>query len=148
MEKLRIAETYDHFFETVQSDPVNRRARQHLSYVAMSNTTQPWIVNTEIVTMHPTAEAGLPHTRPPNIICIPAYYPDEHLPKTLAHEFIHIDQRRRLYKWNSYFEKGSFFFYDRDGNFLSHAKSFVGSNNVFSIMNVNDVFIEHIKKYI
>jgi len=41
--------------------------------------------------------------------------------------------------WNSYFEKGSFFFYDRDENFLSHAKSLVGSNNVFSIMNVNDI---------
>lgn len=41
--------------------------------------------------------------------------------------------------WNSYFEQGSFFFYDRDGNFLSNAKNLVGSNNVFSIMNVNDV---------
>ena len=41
--------------------------------------------------------------------------------------------------WNCFFEKGNLFFYDRDENFLSHSKSFVGSNNVFSIMNVNDV---------
>ncbi len=105
MEKLRIAETYDNFFEKIRADPVNRRARQHLSYVPMSETTEPWIVNTEIVSMHPTAEAGLPHTRPPNLICIPAYYPEEHLQHTLAHEFVHIDQRRRLYKWNAFFER-------------------------------------------
>jgi predicted O-methyltransferase YrrM len=41
--------------------------------------------------------------------------------------------------WNCFFEKGNLFFYDRDENFLSHSKSFVGSNNVFSIMNVNDI---------
>lgn len=46
--------------------------------------------------------------------------------------------------WNCFFEKGNFFFYDRDENFLSNAKSLVGHNNVFSLMNVNDV--ESIKK--
>ena len=105
MEQLAKAETYDHFLEFVRSDPVNALARQRLSYSAMDPTTQPWLLNTEIVTMHPTAEAGLPHTRPPNLICIPKYYPEERLEHTLAHELIHIDQRRRKYKWDAFFER-------------------------------------------
>lgn len=105
MEKLHIAETYDHFLESIRNDPVNRKAREHLSYTPMTNETKPWILNTEIVTMHPTAEAGLPHTRPPNLICMPIYYPEERMNETLNHEFIHIDQRRRKYKWDAFFER-------------------------------------------
>jgi hypothetical protein len=105
MEKLATAETYDHYFQSIQNDPVNRKARQHLFYGATSEITQPWLLNTEIVTMHPTAEAGLPHTRPPNLICMPQYFPQERMAMTLAHELIHIDQRRRKYKWNAFFER-------------------------------------------
>ncbi len=105
MEKLQEAETYDHFFTKIRDDPVNHLARQPLSYTAMNQTTQPFLLNTEIVTMHPTAEAGLPHTRPPNLICMPLYYPDSRKQTTLYHELIHIDQRRRKYKWNAFFER-------------------------------------------
>jgi hypothetical protein len=105
MDKLRTAEKLDHYFETIENSPINRNARNSLFYGAMSNTTQPWLLNTEIVTMHPTAEAGLPHTRPPNLICMPQYFPEERMSNTLAHELVHIDQRRRKYKWNAYFER-------------------------------------------
>lgn len=105
MEKLQNAETYDHFFQQIYSDPVNKAARDSLSYVAMSSQTKPYLLNTEIVTMHPTAEAGMPHTRPPNLICMPLYYPDSRMKETLQHELIHIDQRRRRYKWNAFFEQ-------------------------------------------
>ena len=105
MEKLFQAESYDNFFHKIQADPVNSLARQNLSYVAMKQDTQPYLLNTEIVTMHPTAEAGLPHTRPPNLICMPMYYPESRLKETLQHELIHIDQRRRKYVWNDFFER-------------------------------------------
>lgn len=105
MEKLQVAETYDHYFETIQGSPLNAKARQHLFYGATNDRTQPYLLATEIVTMHPTSEAGLPHTRPPNLICIPQYYPQEFLKETLPHELVHIDQRRRKYKWNAYFER-------------------------------------------
>lgn len=105
MDKLQEAETYDHFFRKVASDPMNSAARENLSYIAMSEITKPYLLNTEIVSMHPTAEAGLPHTRPPNIICIPMYYPQSRMQTTLQHELIHIDQRRRKYKWDVFFEK-------------------------------------------
>ncbi len=105
MDKLRTAEEYDHYFGKIQADPLNKKARENLFYSVMSNSTQPYLLETEILTMHPTAEAGLPHTRPPNLICIPIYYPEERLKETLPHELIHIDQRRRKYKWNAYFER-------------------------------------------
>jgi hypothetical protein len=105
MDKLAEAETYDHYFQKISQDPLNKKAREHLSYSAMMERTQPFLLATEIVTMHPTAEAGLPHTRPPNIICMPAYYPQERVQETLHHELIHVDQRRRPYKWNAFFEK-------------------------------------------
>lgn len=105
MEKLQEAEQNDHFFKKVQSDPVNAKAREHHSYVAMSETTKPYLLGTEIVTMHPTAEAGMPHTRPPNFICMPIYFPEERLPRTLIHELIHVDQRRRRFKWDAFFER-------------------------------------------
>lgn len=105
MEKIVEAEQYDHFFAKIRSDPINARARQNLSYIPMQVNTQPWLLNTEIITLHPTAEAGMPHTRPPNLICMPQYYPSERIQQTLAHELIHVDQRRRPYKWNAFFEK-------------------------------------------
>lgn len=105
MQKLQEAERYDNYFTRIQADPLNSKARESLFYAAMSQETKPYLLGTEIVTMHPTAEAGLPHTRPPNLICIPIYYPEERLKETLPHELIHIDQRRRRIKWDSYFEQ-------------------------------------------
>lgn len=105
MDKLAYAESQDHYFEEIKNSPINKKARETLFYGAMSNETKPWLLQTEIVTMHPTAEAGLPHTRPPNLICMPAYFPEERMAHTLAHELVHIDQRRRKYKWNAYFER-------------------------------------------
>lgn len=105
MEQLAKAERMDHFFEQIKGSPVNRRAREPLSYVSMSEQTEPYLLNTEIVTMHPTAEAGMPHTRPPNLICMPKYFPDEQKEHTLHHELIHIDQRNRRYKWDAFFER-------------------------------------------
>lgn len=105
MEKLAIAETYDHYFQTIANDPLNKKARESLFYAAVSEETKPWLLNTQIVTMHPTAEAGLPHTRPPNLICMPQYFPEDRMPTTLAHELVHVDQRRRKYKWDAYFER-------------------------------------------
>ena len=105
MEKLQAAEQIDQYFFSISNDVLNKKARETLFYGAVSEKTDPWLLDTEIVTMHPTAEAGLPHTRPPNIICMPQYYPTDRINQTLAHELIHVDQRRRKYKWDAYFER-------------------------------------------
>ncbi len=105
MYSLKEAESLDRFFERVKENPTNSLARQNLSYLPVKNYTEPWIENTEILTMNPTAEAGMPHTRPPNIICMPLYFPDSRRTETLAHEFVHIHQRRNVDKWNRFFQK-------------------------------------------
>ena len=105
MLKLEKAERLDSFFYKVSKDSLNQRARQHHSYSPFSQTVEPWWSSTDIVTMHPSAEAGLPHTRPPNVICMPVYYPEHLREETLKHELVHIDQRRRKDTWNTLFEK-------------------------------------------
>ena len=52
-----------------------------------------------IIWMAPSAEAGMPHTRAPDLVCLPAYYPTEQLAKTILHESIHVDQRKNPMKW-------------------------------------------------
>lgn len=105
MQELRNAEIIDRFFDVVKNDPVNSLARKNLSYTAFNENVDPWFGNTVIVTMHPSAEGGMPHTRPPNIICMPVYYPDSRKEETLKHEYIHIDQRRRKSVWDNFFRK-------------------------------------------
>jgi len=105
MYQLREAEQFDTFFARVKENPLNRLARENLSYLPAKNYTEQWLGNTEIVTMNPTAEAGMPHTRPPNIICMPLYFPDTKKQETLAHEYVHIHQRRKTDEWNRFFQK-------------------------------------------
>lgn len=106
MDLLNKAETIDHFRDQVAKDPINTKAREGLYYFSATEIKpEPWIQNTVIVTMHPTAEAGMPHTRPPNIICLPAYYPEHLKENTLLHEYLHIDQRRRPSEWSGRFQK-------------------------------------------
>jgi hypothetical protein len=66
--------------------------------------------------MSPSVEGGMPHTRAPNIICLPAFYPDGRLRETLRHEMIHIDQRKRFEAWRQrVLEEGWTFVQNADG---------------------------------
>jgi predicted O-methyltransferase YrrM len=38
--------------------------------------------------------------------------------------------------WNRFFENGTFYFFDRDQNFLDHSKGLTGSNSTFILMDV------------
>lgn len=104
---LRQAESLDNFQQTVRADPINNLARQSLFYGPAQTSTEPesWILDTQIITMHPTAEAGLPHTRPPNLICLPQWFPENQKQNTLRHEYVHIDQRKRKAAWDTKFEQ-------------------------------------------
>jgi hypothetical protein len=105
MYQLREAERLDQFFQRVSENPVNQLARAKLSYLPIKNHAEPSIGNTVVVTMNPTAEAGMPHTRPPNIICMPQWYPEHRMQETLAHEYVHIHQRNHIDEWNRFFKK-------------------------------------------
>ncbi len=105
MYQLREAELQDRFFSRVQINPINRLAREKLSYLPVVNYTEPWQWDTQIVTMNPTAEAGMPHTRPPNLICMPQWFPESKKQETLNHEFVHIHQRRHPSDWLTFLQK-------------------------------------------
>lgn len=101
---LKEAEAEDYFFDTVNQNDLNKKARDGCFYVTADKKSKPWLFNTQIVTLHPTAEAGMPHTRPPNVICMPVYFPEQGLENTLKHEYIHLDQRNRKHLWQTAFE--------------------------------------------
>ena len=99
MNHLKYAESLDHFFRQVSENSMNRRARENLTYLPVLNYTEPWMGNTQIITMNSTAEAGMPHTREPNIICMPLYWKEGSIVETVKHELVHIDQRNRPEAW-------------------------------------------------
>jgi hypothetical protein len=103
MEQLKKAEMIDHFQERVEKDPINKLSRQGLYYNTPTgdSQSQPWLLNTEIITMHPMAEAGMPHTRPPNVICYPGEISTSDT--TLIHELCHVHQRKFPTMWSTIF---------------------------------------------
>lgn len=101
MDALLVAEALDGYRKRCAQDPLNQLARSSHSYSLMNSTGQSAPYNARILQLHPTADAGLPHTRPPNIICVPAYYPMTN--ETLLHELLHLHQRNHTEEWEAKF---------------------------------------------
>ena len=68
--------------------------------------------NTTIVTTSKSCEAGMPHTRAGGRIIIPDSIPDALQAEIIAHEYIHIFQRRNPEVWAT--------FYRRNWSFVLH----------------------------
>jgi len=106
--RLAEAETHDGFFAAVSASPINRSARRLCSYTAWNDqslaATAAKFLHPEdhidIVILDPSAEGGMPHTRP-GLICLPAYYPISSLEETIRHEMIHIMQKRQPSLWET-----------------------------------------------
>lgn len=101
---LENAEKKDFFRTDVEADSVNRAAREGLDYVPVDgpdlSIDKSWLKDDLVICwMSPSAEAGMPHTREPNIVCLPLYWSSNNLLETLRHEAVHIDQRRRPMEW-------------------------------------------------
>ena len=99
---LQNAEKEDQFFSSL--DSVNLKARQGLFYYPVEGNSfsihhPPLPCPIQICWMHPSAEAGMPHTRLPNLVCLPQFFDMAKLPETLLHEAIHVDQRLRPLEW-------------------------------------------------
>lgn len=101
MDVLHIAEQLDSYRSRCSQDPLNKSARSTHYYSLMNSGLQPTSYNATIVQLHPTADAGLPHTRPPNFVCVPAYYPMNN--ETLLHELLHLHQRNHSNEWDQKF---------------------------------------------
>lgn len=100
-EKLRIAEQHDHYLHSILQSPLNVQARSLGDY--KPSPIQRMKPIPTIIWMHPNADHGLPHTRYPNIICMPIDIPDHMVPTILLHETIHITQRLYPTLWKTIF---------------------------------------------
>jgi hypothetical protein len=105
---LKKAESIDFFTTTCQIDQVNSLARKNCSYTPWPEQTLaskateyiPYDLreSVKVVILNPSAEGGMPHTRP-GVICLPAYFPDSMLEETMKHELVHVDQRINREHW-------------------------------------------------
>jgi len=121
--RLQQAEQQDFYLDECRDDPQNAKARQSLSYYPQTlhktdvshysgvlNRIQqelPYrlvhdLQEIAIIPLMPSADEGMPHTRPKNIICV------SHLPhiddlSTMIHELWHIHQRIYTAMWRDVF---------------------------------------------
>jgi hypothetical protein len=90
----------DDFQEVCMKDEVNRKARERCSYTLWHDQkVAEELRPLNVVILNPSAEGGMPHTRAPAIICLPAYFPEEKMEETIKHEKVHLDQRTNLERW-------------------------------------------------
>ena len=61
----------------------------------------PILHDAQILVLHPSADGGFPHTRPRDLICMPASACSTTLEcrETLLHEAMHLHQRKHLPAW-------------------------------------------------
>jgi len=102
MNALSRAESVDSYQRKCAENELNARSRAACAYIPWTdpNSFSSYALEGEtILTLHPSADGGMPHTRPPATICLPAYFPESRLEETLKHERIHLDQRKRYGGW-------------------------------------------------
>lgn len=107
------ADTLDGYLTAIRKSPANSAARSSYVYemdaispevaaaILSAANTIPLLATTraEIVILNSTADGGMPHTRAPNLLCLPkglcekAYKDPTEFRTTLLHEAIHIHQR-------------------------------------------------------
>lgn len=108
---LKTAEQMDGYRAKCNASELNRLARARYTYAPFFEPRATEIRRLadsfeltrgcQLVFLHPSAEAGFPHTRPRNLICMPTGY-DGDLQNTLLHEGFHIHQRNYEKDWISY----------------------------------------------
>ena len=107
---LERAESLDFYLKSCQASPVNAAARSFCQYTPWNDQSlavkaAKYIdpkIGVNVIILAPSAEGGMPHTRPLNTICLPAHFPEERLASTLQHELVHIDQRASAAAWRQH----------------------------------------------
>lgn len=109
LEALERAESLDGYRKQVAASSINRLARAGQDYlpspfsakrtVPPTNPMEPW-PSGQVIWMDPTADKGLPHTRPPYYICISRTFPEQDLTNTILHERVHLSQRANKAAWD------------------------------------------------
>jgi hypothetical protein len=114
LQALQRAERIDQYRSRVNKSAINRSARVGQNYMPIlhsikrsvpnADPSSPW-PNGQVIWMDPSADAGLPHTRPPYYICMPSTFPGWNLKQTLLHERVHLSQRAHPKEWDKIFKE-------------------------------------------
>jgi hypothetical protein len=122
MDVLERAEAIDGYRQACNENSLNAQAREGHVYELSNITLQsynflrnaiddyPILEGSEYAILDSTADNGFPHTRPNNLICLPASMCKEapaskDFRVTLVHEGIHIHQRKFKNEWDKALEK-------------------------------------------
>lgn len=118
-EILERAELLDGYRTIISASDPNQRAREGDQYVPFSLPTEkvelvratmdaiPLLDGCDILILHPSADSGMPHTRPRSLVCLPSTavkggaMGKEELEETLRHEALHLHQRKYPAPWTS-----------------------------------------------
>ena len=121
---LSAAEAIDNYRGRCAADALNASARDGQTYAAgrlnadehtrLTNelhSLTPYLSNSlkglgtvEVVYLMPSADGGMPHTRPNAVICIPLRASSITL-ETLSHELWHIHQRQHRERWHRFLQE-------------------------------------------
>lgn len=109
LEALQRAENLDQYRKQVAASSLNRLARAGQDYLPVpfsvkrsvppANPMEPW-PSGQVIWMDPSADQGLPHTRPPYYICMSRTFPTPDLANTILHERVHLSQRANKSAWD------------------------------------------------
>ena len=113
MDFLDQAEQKDRYRQKCMANEYNALARSNQNYFSIDDfELRSAIViragefeitqNANIVLLHPSADSGMPHTRPDNIICFSSDTNPNRITNTLLHEGIHLEQRKTPDLWKTY----------------------------------------------
>jgi len=104
------AEAIDGYRQAIELSSANRMARKTLKYVPAVHivkkqippTTAPW-PSGQIVWMDSDCDNNLPHTRPPNLICLSKDINPASIDSIVLHERVHVSQRLHSSEWAKIF---------------------------------------------
>jgi hypothetical protein len=112
MELLIQAEKGDGYRAACEASELNRLARQGHEYTFFPTDVQRQLQQIckeheltqgcKVITLHPSADSGFPHTRPGGLICMPGNTNPGEATQTLLHEACHISQRKEPAMWIGY----------------------------------------------
>jgi len=123
---LTDAEAVDFYLESCQHDPINAKARRKLTYAVNSVSShdssryqsildavvsrlpkrlQMDLQDIYVIPLMPSADGGMPHTRPYQIICFSQLDQIRTSLSTIIHELWHIHQRKYTDTWVRVFQE-------------------------------------------
>lgn len=101
---LEQANKLDGYETACKQSSINSAARRLCQYIpwqdqSLAKKVESSFSNIRVIILSPSADGGMPHTRAPNIICLPAYFPQERISETIRHELVHLSQRQNPERW-------------------------------------------------